>query len=68
MAERKIWYEERKVMKTEAVERRYQGQTAIESTAQMKKPLLTVMYLGASAAMSFPAGMEFSKFEEKIVE
>lgn len=68
MAERKIWYEDRKVMKTEAVERRYQGQMAKERIAQMKKPRLTVMYLGARAAMSFPAGMEFSKMAEKIVE
>ena len=55
-------------MKTEAVERRYHGQMAKESTAQMKKPRLTVMYLGARAAMSLPAGIEFSKIAEKIVE
>ena len=55
-------------MKTEAVERRYQGQMAKERTAQMKKPRLTVMYFGARAAMSLPAGMEFSKIAEKMVE
>jgi hypothetical protein len=68
MAERKIWYEDKNVINTEAVERRYQGQMAKDRTAQMKKPRLTVMYLGASAAISFPAGMEFSKIAEKIVE
>ena len=50
------------------MERRYQGQIAKDKIAQMKKPLFTVMYLGARAAMSFPAGMEFSKIAEKMVE
>jgi hypothetical protein len=36
--------------------------------AQMKKPLRTDRYLGKRAAMSFPAGREFSKIEEKIAE
>ena len=56
------------MMKTDAVERRYKGQMAKDSTAQMTNPRLTVIYLGASAAMSLPAGMEFSKIAEKIVE
>jgi hypothetical protein len=37
-------------------------------TAQMKKPLRTDRYFGKRAAMSFPAGSEFSKIEEKIAE
>ena len=55
-------------MNTEVVESRYHGQMAKDSTAQMKKPRLTVIYLGARAAMSFPAGIEFSKIEENTVE
>jgi len=41
---------------------------AKDTTAQMKKPLHTVKYLGNRAAMSFPAGREFSKMEEKMAE
>jgi hypothetical protein len=32
----------------------------------MKNPFLTEMYFGKRAAMSFPAGNEFSKIEEKM--
>lgn len=48
--------------------RRYQGFMAKDITAQIKNPLRTLRYLGKSAAMSFPAGREFSKMEEKIAE
>lgn len=68
MDERKIWYDAKKLMKMEAEPRRYQGLIANEMTAQMKKPFLTVRYLGNRAAISFPAGSEFSKMEEKIAE
>ena len=47
---------------------RYQGLIANEMMAQMKKPLRTERYFGNSAAMSFPAGSEFSKIDEKIAE
>lgn len=55
-------------MKIEAEPRRYQGFMANEMAAQMKKPFCTVKYLGNKAAMSFLAGSEFSKIEEKIAE
>ena len=45
---------------------KYHGLMAKEMTAQMKKPFRTVRYLGKSAAMSLPAGREFSKMDEKI--
>ena len=47
---------------------KYQGFIANEITAQMKKPFRTVRYFGKRAAISFPAGREFSKIEEKIAE
>jgi len=68
MAERKIWYEAMKEMKMLAEPSRYQGLIANEMMAQMKKPLRTERYFGNSAAMSFPAGSEFSKIDEKIAE
>jgi len=46
--------------------RRYHGLMAKDTMAQMKKPLRTDRYFGNRAAMSFPAGSEFSKIEEKI--
>lgn len=55
-------------MKIDAEPRRYQGLIAKEMTAQMKKPFRTDRYLGKRAAMSFPAGREFSKIDEKIAE
>ncbi len=47
---------------------RYQGFIAKLTTAQIKKPFRTVRYLGNRAAISFPAGSEFSKIEENIAE
>ena len=47
---------------------KYQGFIANKITAQMKKPFRTVRYFGKRAAISFPAGREFSKIEEKIAE
>lgn len=68
IAERKIWYEARKEMKMLAEPRRYHGLIAKEIIAQMKKPLRTEIYLGKRAAISFPAGREFSKIDENIAE
>jgi hypothetical protein len=55
-------------MKILAEPRRYQGLIAKLTTAQMKNPFRTERYLGKSAAMSFPAGREFSKIDEKMAE
>lgn len=55
-------------MKMEAEPSRYHGLMANDMTAQMKKPLRMERYLGKSAAISFPAGREFSKMEEKMAE
>ena len=55
-------------MKMLAEPRRYQGLMAKEMTAQIKKPLRIVRYLGKRAAISLPAGREFSKMEEKMAE
>ena len=55
-------------MNIEAEPRRYHGLITNEMTAQMKKPFRIVRYLGKRPAMSFPAGREFSKIEEKIAE
>ena len=68
MAERNIWYDARNDTKMLAEPSRYQGFMAKEMTAQMKKPLRMERYLGKRAAMSFPAGREFSKIEEKMAE
>lgn len=68
MAERKIWYEAMKEMNILAEPSKYQGLMAKETTAQIKNPLRTDRYLGKRAAMSLPAGREFSKIEEKIAE
>jgi hypothetical protein len=48
--------------------RRYHGLIATVIMAHTKNPLRTVMYRGNSAAMSFPAGKEFSKMEEKMAQ
>jgi hypothetical protein len=55
MVERKIWYDARKSMKMAAEPRRYHGQIAKDSTAQMKKPRRMLRYFGHKAAISFPA-------------
>lgn len=55
-------------MNIDAEPRRYHGLIANETTAQMKNPFRTVRYFGNRAAMSFPAGKEFSKMDEKTAE
>jgi hypothetical protein len=55
-------------MKMPALPRRYHGLMMNETAAQIKKPLRTVRYLGNRAAMSLPAGREFSKIDEKMAE
>lgn len=66
IADRKIWYEARNETKIDALPRRYHGLIRKLITAQMKKPVRTVIYFGKSAARSLPAGREFSKMEEKM--
>lgn len=51
-----------------ALPSKYHGLIAKLITAQMKKPFRTVRYLGNRAAISFPAGSEFSKIELNIAE
>ena len=50
----------------DSLTKRYHGLIAKETIAQIKNPFLTVRYFGNKAAISFPAGSEFSKIEEKI--
>ena len=55
-------------MKIPALPRRYHGLMMNDTAAQTKKPLRTVKYFGNKAAMSLPAGREFSKIDEKMAE
>ena len=55
-------------MKILALPSKYQGLMAKLTTAQIKNPFLTVKYFGKRAAISFPAGREFSKMELKMAE
>jgi len=55
-------------MKTLALPRKYQGLIRKVMMAQTYMPFRTERYFGKGAAMSLPAGSEFSKIAEKRAE